>query len=268
MMKDETQKRVFFAFEVNAPWPSQYPKGRNVDLHCRHLTLAFLGNVDYPALEGILTEFPKPPFTVGPVGHFDKCLSLPKRHPHVIAWNVKWGTGEDLFNEYQLQIAEWLRSHQYKIDERPFLSHVTIARSPFDEEKWFSAFSPLPVAVMGLHLYESVGNLSYKPLWTYPLVPPFQEFDHTADIAFLISGKTIEHLHENANTALAFKYPPLLKYMASINIQTELPEVVIALNQLISQADSEIGCPLKAVSFHGDIKEKENILQWEMIVDV
>jgi len=38
---------------------------------------------------------------------------------------------------------------------------------------------------------------------------------------------------------------------------------------MVAQADQEIGAPFKAVSFHGNIVKKNNqLLEWEMIVDV
>lgn len=263
----EQERRLFFAFEVAAPWSADYPKGRLVDSASRHLTLAFLGNISYPKLEAILPEFPKTPFRLGPVGFFDECLFLPKRHPHVVAWHVQWYEGAD-FIQFQKKVAEWLRGYDYQIDERPFLSHVTIARSPFNPKQWQQSFVPLPVVVRGLHLYESVGQLVYKPIWSYPLQAPFEEMEHTADVAFLIRGESIQNLHLHAEVALAFKFPPLLKYIHQEPLQNSLDESIMALNRLITLADSEIGCPLKAVSFHGRLLEEAKLLNWEMIVDV
>lgn len=265
MNRDE--KRVFFAFEVSAPWPSKLPKGRILESASRHLTLAFLGNVGYPKLQSILHEFPIPTFKVGSTGIFDHCLLLPERHPHVVAWHVKW-LEDAPFNAFQKQIAEWLRNHDYFIDERPFLPHVTIARSPFHADEWMKAFTPLPMMIHGIHLYESIGNLVYQPIWSYPLESPFVELDHTADLAFLIQAESIDSLHLHAQTALLFKYPALVSYMNEAPLKNSLDDIIIALNALITRADSEVGCPLKAVSFHGDLREADGILKWEMIVDV
>ena len=35
-----------------------------------------------------------------------------------------------------------------------------------------------------------------------------------------------------------------------------------------AKADIALGIPFKAVSFHGKVEEKEDVLHWEMIVDV
>lgn len=260
-------KRLFFAFEVTAPWPSYYPKGRLLDPAFRHLTLAFLGNIDYEPLQTILPEFPPSPFKIGPTGIFNECLFLPERHPRVVAWHVHWDEEEARLNNYQKLIADWLRTHDYPIEDRPFLSHVTIARSPMNARRWQKLFTPLPMMVTGLHLYESMGSLTYKPIWSLPLIAPFIELDHTADIAFIIKGESMQQLHKHAQTALAFKHPALLKYMEGIPLQNTLDDIIISLNRLIGIADSEIGCPMKAVSFHSKLTKGE-ILEWEMIIDV
>jgi len=264
---DSEIKKLFFAFEIMAPWPTEYPKGRLLAAESRHLTLAFLGNVNYFELKMILPEFPPLPFQVGPVGVFNKVLFLPPRRPHVVAWHSELDAAQPL-NEYYHQLIHWLTDHHYRVDERDFLPHVTIARSPFVINEWRKSFFPIPMAITGLHLYESVGNLIYTPIWTYPLLSPFQELDHTADIAFLIRGETIEKLHFNAQIALAFKHSPMLPFIHVDHLESNLDDLIISLNALISRVDCEIGSPFKAVSFHGDLQEENHILKWEMIVDV
>jgi len=113
-----------------------------------------------------------------------------------------------------------------------------------------------------------VRRITYKSLWEIPLLPPFEEFEHTADIAFLLRGNTPEELHRHAELALSFKFPPLIEFF-SAEKQHTVQEIVIALNVLIGKADQIYGCPLKAVSFHGNIAQgPHNLLYWEMIVDV
>jgi hypothetical protein len=122
--------------------------------------------------------------------------------------------------------------------------------------------------VKGLHLYKSMGNLEYQSLWEMPLLPPFEELEHTADLAFHIRGSTVQQLHTHAQLALAFKFPPLVSCFTQ-KTQNSLKEIIISLNEMISQADMEFGCPFKAVSFHGEIKEDaQKLLHWNMIVDV
>lgn len=259
------KKRLFFAFKVVAPWPQEIPKGRVIAEEMRHLTLAFLGDVEEERVKGILQEFPLPPFKIGPVGCFDKCQFLPEAHPHVVAWHA---LGLENLDKYHYDVAAWLRRHQFSIEKRSFLPHVTIARSPFDKKEWKKAFKPLPLKIDGLHLYESMGHLIYVPLWSYPFFSPFTEIEHTADVAFLIRAETKEDIHRHAKMALAFKYPLLLDYIKEGPLEQDLNSIIMSLNEIITRADSEGGCPLKAVSFHGNLMEEKGIYSWEMIVDV
>lgn len=262
-------KRLFFAFEVQSPWPQELPQGRLLKEEQRHMTLAFLGNIPYDQLKSILPVIPKPTFSVGLAGCFDHCLFLPPRNPHVVAWNVEWLDDPSPMLSFQKNLVEWLQQNHFNMDHRPFLPHVTICRSPFQIRQWKEAFTPLPCILTKIHLYESIGNLNYEPIWSYPLSPPFEEIDHTADIAFRVYGENIEQLHHHALAALAFRHPQLLSLPYQKRNIDSLEMIIQDLNQRVSNADAESGCPLKAVSYHGNIdQESTTLLKWEMIVDV
>lgn len=134
--------------------------------------------------------------------------------------------------------------------------------------KGADAFHSLPYITRHLHLYESVGNLNYKPIWSHEILSPFEEFEHVADIAFRIHGKDVKQLYYHAQVALAFECPELVHYLDGESDVHSIEEVIMKLNEIITQGDREIGTPFKAVSFHGGIKEEEEIFSWEMIVDV
>jgi hypothetical protein len=88
-------------------------------------------------------------------------------------------------------------------------------------------------------------------------------------MAFIIRGRTFQQLYHNAFTALAFRFPYFLNYFVEQSSIQTIEELIIELNRIIGEADAAVGCPLKAVSFHGEAAVlPDNTLQWEMIVDV
>jgi RNA 2',3'-cyclic 3'-phosphodiesterase len=265
--------RLFFGAHIEAPWPTR-PRskeknlGRVLEQADRHLTFAFLGDTSLEQLKSQLTSFPAPDFPVGPVGICDKLLFLPEKTPRVAAYHIEWLSQQDRFNSFQQSLAKWLAEKKYPVDDRPFQSHVTQARAPFERTAWKELFTPLPAMMTSIHLYESVGDLHYNPVWSQAITPPFIELDHTADIAFQIQGEAPQQLHLHAQIALCFHFPALLPFLSK-KPTDQLEPIVMDLNRTIAKADAEIGCPFKAVSFHGSIKPSENgLLTWEMIVDV
>lgn len=261
-------KRLFFGMEVVAAWPDDLPGGRILEASDRHLTLAFLGDANLSQLQTLLPSFPKPPFEIGLAAYFDHPIFLPPRTPHVAAWNIEWLEQKEPFLQFQTELIAWLKTNGFPLREGKgeFLSHVTIARTPFVIREWKEAFEKRPLFVRNVHLYESLGYSHYEVRWTYPILAPFEEKEHTADIAFTIRGKTMQQIHLHAQLALSFHFPPLIGYFSSANVQN-LDEIVRSLNSIIGKADQEIGSPFKAVSYHGNLEGRE-LLEWEMIVDV
>lgn len=264
-------KRLFFALETHAPWPLEFPPGRILNESMRHLTVSFLGWCpNYAQLLEYLQQLKSFPFKVARGGWFDKCLFLPTGHPRVVAWHVHWlESGADLLH-YHKELTAWLQKHYFhpRLHD-DFLPHVTLCRAPFDPHHWKKDFAPLPMYVKDLHLYESLGNLQYEPRWSYSVLAPFEEMEHTADIAFIIRGETLPQLQENAFLALAFKSPDLLDFAFLLSPPQTLENIIFNLNQIIAYGDAAKGCPFKAVSYHGEVEQDaQQILTWEMIVDV
>jgi 2'-5' RNA ligase len=261
-------KRLFFGAQAAAPWPKDYPPARMIPEETRHLTLAFLGQNSFSKFKTVLSSVPRPSFAIGPAGITKELIFLPKDRSRVAALSINWLDAEAKLNGYQKELTDWLQNQGFSLDKRPFFPHLTIARAPFDQNQWQEHFTPLPFFIKAIHLYQSLGNLQYQSLWESPLLSPFDEFEHTADIAFLIRGCCIQELHQHAQLALAFTFPPMIKFYTS-QLQNSLEETIISLNDMVAKADTEFGCPFKAVSFHGRIKPAEHhILHWEMIVDV
>jgi RNA 2',3'-cyclic 3'-phosphodiesterase len=267
----EEIKRLFFGWEIIAPWPSSLPNGKLLAEVHRHLTLAFLGEVPFQKIAALLPSFPSPSSRVGLSGYFDKCLFLPKsRHPNVVAWHAICLEDESLLLSFQHELVQWLSNNDIHLRRKEsFLPHVTISRRPFLTREWKEAFTPLPFYTHTLHLYESLGHSRYQSCWQLTLKPPLEEMEHTADIAFLIRGNNWTSLCHHALTALAFHFPPLFLYAPPYPSFNHLDEVIFYLNDVVAKADAKQGCPFKAVSFHGKVvKEESNTLRWEMFVDV
>ena len=193
---------------------------------------------------------------------------MPENKPRVVAYHIKLFENNSL-QFFQKSSIKWFEKHKYNFNNNTFLPHVTIARQPFSIQQWTNHFQQLPVIITKIHLYESLGNLTYESKWDYPLHPPFEEIEHTSDIAFCIYGETLSNLHINAQTALTFLYPDLIPYVSQEFSNTSLDDIIIDLNQVIANADQHINCPIKAISFHGNLeKHVDKILKWEMIIDV
>lgn len=261
------EKRLFIGMEVKAPWPEQWPEGRVLLEKDRHLTLAFLGEVSLEKLLPLLNDFPKPSFEMGIGGVFDRPLFLPHRMARVAAWRIQFLEKEEQFLSFQKNLSIWLKGNEFPVKEKgEFLPHVTIARAPFKKEEWKKSFESIPLYLKNIHLYESLGSSKYEILWSCPTRVPFEEIEHTADIAFLVTGCDLSQLYLHAQLALSFHFPPFISFFDLKEVHS-WEEIVSGLNERIFLADAKIGCPFKAVSFHGAIERRE-FLEWEMIVDV
>lgn len=259
-------KRLFFGVELEAPWPQDLPKEKRVIQEKeRHLTLLFLGMQNLDQLLSEMENIPKPSFQIGPVGLFDECLFFTR----CVAWHVLWLTHQGI-NEYQKELSAWLEEKDFvKHETRPFKPHVTLARFPFDKKAWHKSFKPTFVKCTALHLYESLGHSTYQSAWHTSFIDPFSEIEHTADMAFIIRGTSLQELYIHAQMALSFHFRELTPFCSFDAAPTSLDEIITLLNHVIAKADMEIGSPLKAVSFHGSVETvPPHILQWEMIVDV
>lgn len=267
---ENIKKRLFFAYEVKAPWPEKAAPGRKIADEMRHMTVVFVGTSDVAKLLPILENFPKPPIKVGQAGYFDKCLFLPDRRSRVVAWHTHFFLSPKSLINYCEEVASWLKNKQVIPDtKRPWLPHVTVARRPFEKAPWLKSFEPLPFFIKDLILFESLPFSNYKQLWRVALNAPFEELEHTADIAFRILGESEQELFTNAFTALAFRCPNFLKLFPDPLPEIyNLDQIIMQLNEIVGQADALEGCPFKAISFHGEIEKKNDLLCWEMVVDV
>lgn len=265
-------KRLFFAFQIESLWPDKFPPGKLLNEEFRHMTLAFLGPSPWEEMEAVLNALPVPTFQVGKVGIFDQCLFLPEKRPHVAAWHIQWLEPDNAVFLYKETLTKFLVKNGFlKTDEgtNAFLSHVSIARNPRFSKLWKKEFEPRTCWITHLHLFESRGHSRYKSLWHKEYQKPFIEIEHTGDIAYRVYAENLSQMHLNAQIALATKFPCFIPYFQPYKSWDSLEDVIISLNQLVGAMDKAEGCPIKAVSFHGNLEQmKENLYQWEMLIDV
>lgn len=263
-------KRLFWGMEIDAPWPQVYPPGKILDVQNRHLTLAFIGMYDPKYIIPLLKSFPEPPFELGLAAKFEDCIFLPPKRANVVAWEFRLLTNEENFSFFLKDLEHWLIKNnipcaKHKNDK--FLPHITIARQPSNMKEWRKNFSPLPLILNTIHLFSSEGHSQYTSLWKKELLTPFEEIEHTADIAFKVRGENLQNLFINAQIAIAFKFPVFVQYLSTIVINS-IDDIIFNLNKIVAKIDADIGSPLKAISYHGSAKNINNILEWEMIIDV
>jgi len=254
--------------ECHAPWPEEFPKGRILAEEDRHVTLAFIGSVEFDRFLSHLQSIPLPPFNVGLVGAFSHCHFFPKKCPRVVAWEVNVINRTQELLDYQKNIESWLKEGEFHLDDRDYLPHMSISRGHFQVDQWEKAFSPLPLYLCNLHLYESMGSSRYRSIWTHAIPAPFMKFEHMADIAFKIRGQSLKEIFDHAFTALAFQCPEIIHFRDDSPSPESLNDIIVRLNHIVGLADAEVGIPLKAVSYHGALKDIEGLWEWEMIVDV
>ncbi len=262
-------QHFFLGMEITAPWPNVWPEGHLIEEQQRHLTIAYLGHLLPEDFLSHSVSFPKPLLEIALAAHFDQPLFLPTRSPHAAAWHVLWYQPEHWASLYQRVLA-WLIQSGLSVPQKDPLPHVTLARTPFQCKAWEAAFSPLPLYAGTIHLYESLGHSHSKIHWSYPLLAPFEELEHTADRAFLVRGHTWSEIYLHAQLAMSFLSPTYLPFLQMLSLESE-DAVIFALNQRITAMDIAEGSPFKAVSLHGGsrfIQALSPLLEWEMILDV
>lgn len=266
-MTDE--KRLFFAAEITAAWPLNFPPARIIDEQYRHMTLAFLGKTSVSHLLDAVKNIPQPEIEFGVGGCSRKWIFLPdEENARVIAADAEWISDGQPFLDFQAALEAWLKNLNFlHKDNRAFFPHITVGRGTFDVETWKKFPCSIPFYLSTIALQESLGYSHYKPIWRHRFTPPFEEIEHTADIAFLVRGKNFLDLYNHAFLALTFKCPPLVAFRAGHAEMASLDQVIKTLNFTLGIADQAIGVPFKAVSYHDELRPGK-YLEWVMIVDI
>ena len=270
MKKDSEEKKLFFAFDIEANWLKYPIEKKMIDEKSRHLTLLFLGFINFQNIKTYLIDLPKLDLKIGAVGYFDKLLFLPQNHPRVLSFDVEFLEKKEKIYEFQKQLVSFFKERNFEINQKEsFLPHVTICRDSFNSKNWKENFQRSSLYIKGFCLYESIENSIYNILWKKDFLDPFEEIKHTADIAFIVRGENFLDLLIHSFSAISFKDPKLINYIHLLKNPNSIDDVIINLNEIVTQAEIDgENISFKAISFHADIVKKDEILYWEMIVDV
>lgn len=267
MEKQAETKRVFLAFEVHSPWPKILPQGRILKEEARHLTIAFIGDIHYASLENILNSFPPPKILVGMSGKFDHCLFLPKKKPNVVSWHIEWDDHHFDLAIYKQELINWLTEHQIPIKHynEIFLPHVTLSRRPFQFHEWRKAFQVLPLYIKDIHLYESKSGLNYTPLWTWPLLAPFEVIKVHEGLILSIRGEKLTSLFKHCISAIAFFYPSILSKNSSPMQFQHFGELFPFLEKILKKArEKDPKLPTRLFEIGAPALKEDHLLTWEI----
>lgn len=260
--------RCFVAFSVSGPWPD-WDLQKPLLPPFRHLTLAFLGQRDRVQVLQQAQAW-RPSLQVAPLLAADRWSLLPDRNPHVLALSTPLAT-------QQMQVQQVRRNccqafglqlpiphdgeQEGSWDWHP---HVTVSRDP----KVIPSWAPLPLVCGDLHLYESLPDRVYRPIYSWAVAPAFEEFEHPADRAYRCRGSSWAELCLSLLWALAQEVPSLVVQAPRCNDVRSHAEAVALLNQILSEADASGPIPWKAVTFHGSIHQQTLPWIWEVVIDV
>lgn len=262
MSHQEDIKRLLFGFEAHAPWPAVLPDEKTLKAKHRHLTLLYFGDISYKKVHDEIRYMPKPPFRVGPVAISDSSLSLPNRSPDIITWHVD-SFGNDAINDYQQELVEYFAEHDYDFERKKYIKHITLGKSGALKKEMKQNFKPLPLYCSNLHLYESFKGEQFEPIWTYDLLPPFEEQEGGQ---FILYGESFQQVFLNAQIALAFKFPELVPFLDSSYQVRNLHDGGIRLTTLLNTAYRAIKIPIEKATFPDDGKQEKGILTWPLQV--
>lgn len=263
LAQQKDKKGLLFGFEAHAPWPEMLPDEKTLKAKHRHLTLLYFGDASYKKLHDEIRYMPKPLFRVGPVAISDSCLSLPNRSPDIITWHVD-AFGNDPINDYQHELVEYFGEHGYDFDKKKYIKHITLGKSAALKKEIKKNFKPLPLYCSNLHLYESLKGDQYEPIWTYDLLPPFEE---QKDGQFILYGESFQQVFLNAQIALAFKFPELVPFLDASYQVRNLHDGGIRLTTLINTAYRAIKIPIESATFPENGKQEKGLLSWPLQVE-
>jgi 2'-5' RNA ligase len=263
-------KNFFFAFELETIWEDDFKDLKVIDKKNRHLTLLFLGENNFNEIKKYLDQMSNLNIQIGSVGYFEKVIFLPENNPRAAAYKANFLNDELKIKNYQKELISFFKNKEINLKkEKDFLPHVTISRDKFDKKELKNKFIKAPFYIKSFNLYESLFSSNYKSLWKKEYLAPFKEIEHTADIAFEVVGIDCNQLLLNAFTAICFKEFKMLDYINLLKKVSSIDEIIINLNEILTQMEIDgYQAFFKAISLNQKTYKKNNLIFWEMVIDV
>ena len=261
-MNIKDTKRLLFAFEAYAPFPSNIDLSSNINGQKNHVTLLFFGDVSYKKIHETIRYMPKPSFKVGLAGLSTGLIQIPKRDPSLLTCNVDL-LGTKQIDFYQSQIMDYYTQYGFDFKGKKFLKHITLGTSSIPDQELMGLLFPLPLYLKNLNLFEVRPGERFESIWTYDLLPPFVEHDLGH---YVIHGESFQQIFINAQIALAFKNPRFTPFIDSSYQVRNLHDGGVMLTTLINKAYRLAGVEIEKVSFSDNGSQANGVLVWDFFV--
>lgn len=122
-------------------------RGRSMSRNNLHMTLAFLGDVEFDKIQELIKAFKK--ITFPPISLTTKSLNTFGEGTLVVSF-----FDEPILTEYRNRIVQLLSDLSIKYDEKRFVPHLTLFRK--SNKKIYREITPYCAIIKNVHIFSSV----------------------------------------------------------------------------------------------------------------